>query len=88
MKNFKQLKQTLKENKNIFTKDDALYALETLEIDSKKYDIDQLTRGMNVELEHSDITNGDPILSAKIAIAHLKELPDYYTRLDKMERRK
>ena len=45
---------------------------------------------MNVELEHGfkgdwNVTNSDPIATAKIALAHLDELPDYYTRLKKME---
>lgn len=47
--------------------------------------------GMNVEAEHGEhdpetnVTNNDPLLIGKIAWAHLKELPDYYTRLKKIE---
>ena len=47
--------------------------------------------GMDVELEHglhdpeTDVTGSDPIVTGKIALAHLKEFPDYYTRLKKME---
>ena len=54
-------------------------------------DLDQLSRGMTVELEHgrrdplTDVTNDDPLLTAKIAIAHLREIPDYYDRLARME---
>ena len=54
-------------------------------------DLDQLRRGMTVELEHgrrdplTDVTNDDPLLTAKIAIAHLREIPDYYDRLARME---
>jgi hypothetical protein len=46
---------------------------------------------MNVELEHgirdpfANVTNDDIILTGKIALAHLNEFPDYYTRLKKME---
>jgi len=46
---------------------------------------------MNVELEHgsqdenTNVTNDDPLTTAKIALAHLNEFPDYYTRLKKME---
>ena len=46
---------------------------------------------MGVELEHglhdpqTDVTGSDPIITGKIALAHLKEFPDYYTRLAKME---
>ena len=47
--------------------------------------------GLNVELEHgtkfpnTNVTNDDPILTGKIALAHLMEFPDYYTRLKKLE---
>jgi hypothetical protein len=47
--------------------------------------------GLGVELEHgshdpqTDVTGDDPIMTGKIALAHLKEFPDYYTRLGKME---
>lgn len=46
---------------------------------------------MDVELEHgtenslTNVTNDDPLTTGKIALAHLNEFPDYYTRLDKME---
>ena len=46
---------------------------------------------MNVELEHgrrdplTDVTGDDPLVTAKIALAHLREMPDYYTRLSRME---
>jgi len=47
--------------------------------------------GIEVELEHgtrdpaTDVTHDDPLLTGKIALAHLNELPDYYTRLALME---
>jgi len=47
--------------------------------------------GMQVELEHgkknpqTNVTNDDPVLTAKIALAHLSEFPDYYQRLKEME---
>jgi hypothetical protein len=56
------------------------------------FDIEQFRLGLEVELEHgrrdpdTDVTHDDPILTGKIALAHLKELPDYYTRLARMER--
>jgi len=46
------------------------------------YDGKQLIRGMEVEMEHTSC----PIISMKISMDHLAELPDYYTRLDNMER--
>ena len=47
--------------------------------------------GMDVELEHgkinelTNVTNDDPLLTGKIALAHLNEFPDYYDRLENME---
>jgi len=46
----------------------------------------QFNMGMKTELEHKDITKGDPVLTGKIVKAHLKEMPDYYTKLKKMEK--
>jgi hypothetical protein len=56
-----------------------------------KVELDQFRRGLEVEFEHgshdpeTNVTNDDPALTGKIAWAHLKEFPDYYTRLDKLE---
>ena len=55
------------------------------------FDVDEFRRGMNVELEHglrdpaTNVTDDDPETTAKIALAHLNEFPDYYTRLERME---
>lgn len=63
----------------------------TLGIDWAKVDPEQFRRGLEVELEHgardpeTNVTNDDITLTGKIAWAHLKEFPDYYTRLDKLE---
>ena len=63
----------------------------TLGVDWKKVDPEQFRRGLEVELEHgardpeTNVTNDDLTLTGKIAWAHLKEFPDYYTRLDKLE---
>lgn len=51
-------------------------------------DYDQFKMGMGVEMEHNDVTGGDLFLTGKIVAAHLKELPDYYSRLAKMEEEK
>ena len=56
------------------------------------FDVEQFRSGLEVELEHgahdpeTDVTHDDPVFTGKIAWAHLKELPDYYTRLEEMER--
>ena len=55
------------------------------------FDAEQFRMGMNVELEHglhdpqTNVTDSDPVLTGKIALAHLKEFPDYYSRLERME---
>jgi hypothetical protein len=59
---------------------------------TSRFDVEQFRTGLDVELEHgtrdpqTDVTRDDPILTGKIALAHLRELPDYYTRLIEMER--
>ena len=63
-----------------------------LEISWDEIDLAEFTMGLNVELEHgtrypdTNLTNDDPKMTGKIAWAHLKEFPDYYTRLEKMEK--
>jgi len=63
-----------------------------LSLDEEAFDLEQFRRGLVVELEHGlrspdlNVTDDDPILTGKIAWAHLRELPDYYTRLEDMER--
>jgi hypothetical protein len=52
----------------------------------KKYSLAQFKAGMRVETEHKNVTKGDPVKTAKIVIAHLKEVPNYYTKLKKVER--
>lgn len=78
--------------KKHFTSEEAKRIGDTLGIDWKDFDVEQYRRGLDVELEHgqrdpvTDVTGDDPVLTGKIAWAHLKEFPDYYTRLDKMEK--
>jgi len=79
------------EQKKLFTPDEAKKIGEKLNIVWDKFDVDQFRRGMDVELEHglcdpaTNVTNDDPLITGKIALAHLNEFPDYYDRLDKME---
>ena len=51
----------------------------------KKYNAAQFKAGFKVEHEHADVTKDDPVKTAKIVIAHLKEVPNYYTKLKKVE---
>lgn len=76
-----------------FTTNDAHSIGEKLGIDwaSSPFDVEEFRAGMDVELEHgtrdpdTDVTGDDPLLTGKIALAHLRELTDYYTRLARME---
>ncbi len=75
-----------------FTGEEAKRIGEALGIDWSKFDVEQYRMGLDVELEHglvdphTNVTNDDPMITGRIALAHLNELPDYYTRLEKMER--
>ena len=81
-------------SKKHFTAEEAKRIGETLDMDWSKYDVEQYMMGLDVELEHglvdphTNVTNDDPMITGKIALAHLNEFLDYYTRLEKMERKK
>jgi hypothetical protein len=75
-------------NKQIISKQQAKEIGDRLNVNWDKVNLDEFTQGINVEMEHVDITKGNLIITAKIALVHLKELPDYYTRLNKMEKGK
>ena len=73
-----------------FSREEAARILEEMGL-SDKYDANEFYMGINVELEHgtvdpaTNVTNDDPTVTAKIALAHLNELPNYYTLLEEME---
>lgn len=77
--------------KKTFSTEEARAVGEQLGIDWSRFDVEQFRIGMDVELEHgavdpeTNVTDDDPVLTGKIALAHLNEFPDYYTRLKKME---
>ena len=54
-------------------------------------DLEQFRMGLSIELEHgtqdpaTNVTNDDETITGKIALAHLREIPDYYARLAAME---
>jgi len=79
-------------NRKTFTSEEAKRIGEALGIDWSEFDVEQYRMGLDVELEHglvdphTNVTNDDPMMTGKIALAHLNEFPDYYTRLEKMER--
>jgi hypothetical protein len=76
-----------------FTSDEARRIGEQIGIDwaTAPFDVEQFRSGMDVELEHglhdpaTNVTGDDPLVTGKIALAHLNEFPDYYTRLQRME---
>ena len=77
--------------KQHFTTEQARKIGDKLGIDWSRFNVEQFRMGLNGELEHglhdpsTDVTGNDPILTGKIALAHLNEFADYYTRLKKME---
>jgi len=80
-------------SKTNFTSDEAKKIGEQIGINwaDSPFDIEQFRMGLDVELEHgtvdptTNVSNDDPIITGKIALAHLHEFADYYTRLEKME---
>jgi Protein of unknown function (DUF5661) len=76
-----------------FTAEEARRIGEEIGIDwgSASFDVEQFRTGMDVELEHglhdpaTNVTGDDARVTGKIALAHLNEFPDYYTRLERME---
>ncbi|WP_221881492.1 DUF5661 family protein [Cytobacillus firmus] len=76
-----------------FSKEEAAAIALLLGIDFTKsrFDLNEFWMGVNIELEHgkqsnqTDVTGDDPLLTGKIALAHLNEFPDYYKRLKVLE---
>ncbi len=74
------------------TRDEAKRVGDEIGVDWERFDLEQFRAGMDVEYEHgshdpqTDVTGDDPVLTGKIALAHMKEFPDYYERLERMER--
>lgn len=79
--------------KTSFSKEEAAAIALLLGIDftKSKFDLNEFWKGVNIELEHgkinsqTNVTGDDPILTGKIALAHLNEFPDYYQRLTVLE---
>jgi len=75
-----------------FTVEEAKRIGESLGVDWSEFDIEQFRTGLDVELEHgvrdlqTNVTHDDEMITGKIALAHLNEYPDYYTRIEKMEK--
>ncbi|MDQ2982925.1 MAG: hypothetical protein M3R70_03230 [Actinomycetota bacterium] len=80
-------------NRRSFSADEARRVGEEIGVnwDQSPFDVEQFRQGMDVELEHglhdllTNVTGDEPIVTGKIALAHLNEFPDYYIRLARME---
>jgi hypothetical protein len=77
--------------KTSLTMEDARRIGELLGVDWTRFDVEQFRMGLEVELEHglrdpsTNVTDNDLVMTGKIALAHLNEFGDYYTRLAAME---
>jgi len=75
-----------------FTAEEAKAIGDRIGVDWDAIPLEEFRVGLSVELEHgshdpqTDVTGDDPVVTGKIALAHLKEFADYYTRLTRMER--
>jgi hypothetical protein len=73
------------------TTEEAQRVGDEIGVDWSRFDLEQFRSGMDVELEHgthdpqTNVTGDDPVITGKIAFAHMKEFPDYYERLERME---
>lgn len=85
-----QATRTVSEKKQ-FGFDEAKQIGDTLGIRWDTFDVQQFAMGLNIELEHgrknpqTDVTHDAPLLTGKIALAHLNGIPDYYSRLAALE---
>ena len=79
-------------SKRTFSNEEAKSVGEKLGIKWDEFDVEQFRMGMDVELEHgsveelTNVSNDDSLTTGKIALAHLNEFPDYYDRLEDMEK--
>ncbi|TAK64791.1 MAG: hypothetical protein EPO24_03050 [Bacteroidetes bacterium] len=77
--------------KKQFSLTEARQIGDALKIRWDKFDVEQFRMGLDVEFEHgrrnliTDVTHDEPLVTGKIALAHLNEIPNYYTRLAIME---
>ena len=81
----------VKSKRTTFSLQEAKQIGEKLSINWQDFAVEQFQMGLNVELEHgavnaiTNVTDDSPVLTGKVALAHLNEIPDYCTRLALME---
>ena len=84
-----EIRNIIKSERRSFSRKDAEDLWNQMGLTEVKYDRTEFWLGLNVELEHGpkagpwNITNNDPIMTAKIALAHMDESPTYYKDLKK-----
>jgi len=70
----------------MYSMNDALYVARVLGITFDRFTVEDFLEGLNIESEHgtvnpyTNVTNDDVVLTAKIALAHLNEYPNYYNK--------
>lgn len=70
----------------MFTMKDALFAAQMLNVKFDKFPPEDFLEGINIETEHglinpeTNVTYDNLITTAKIALAHLNEFPNYYNK--------
>jgi len=86
-----KINNIFEEKKKSFTAEEAKEIGDKLGVKWDKFDVEEFRKGLEIELEHgtrspeTNITDDDPVMTAKITLAHLNEIPDYNTRLLAME---
>ena len=70
----------------MITLNDILQVAKKLNIDFTKFPLSDFITGIKIEMEHgtvnplTNVTNDNLLMTAKIALAHLNEYPDYYDK--------
>lgn len=70
----------------MYNLEDAIYAASMLNVNFDKFTPEEFLEGINIETEHgtinplTNVTNDNLITTAKIALAHLNEFPNYYNK--------
>lgn len=72
--------------KACFTNGEVMEVMTKLHINPEVVSLKEFHHAMNIENEHRNVTKGDPMVTGKIALAHIVEFPDYYVRLEEMEK--
>ena len=79
------------EEKQLFSVTEAERIGNHLGISWDRFGVEQFRMGLNHELEHgrrdpaTDVTHDEPTMTGKLVLAHLNEIPDYYTQLAAMK---